>query len=353
MLDELIDALSAPQRLMWQVVPGLHDAETGQAYSGAQVANHLTGADPEGLWGKALGVAAEAALDPINLLGGLAVKGVRRAAAGAKEANLAREALLAKGAMPEEVALLTKVRNEAGPLRTYHGTPHVYDRFDPAKADPNGLFGPGYYTTQGPELASEYAVDMARPMESKAEEIRNLMQQQHDGIARSEARIAAGEPSPFEHYSWQDNIDGRRRALAKFEEELAQLTPRQNVRMQHLDIRNPLNVEALSHDEKRRIADWMGRARQSDVTSRLKGVGPDMPRMLSELGYDGLTHLPGTGSGAIGSVDEAERVWIALHPEQVYAPWVAPAAREAPSASPWAAALAGYNGGMAYARQRP
>lgn len=352
MLDELIDVLSAPQRLLWQALPGLHDAETGEAYRGSQVAGDALGLDPEGVWAKALGFGAEAALDPLNLLGGLAVKGVRRAAKGATEANLARDTLLAKGAMPEEAAALTKVRNELGPVRTYHGTPHVYDRPDPAKFDPDGLFGPGYYTTQGPELASEYAHEMAGPMRLKRSDLEWMIQ-----------KYSEAPPGAPPH-----RLEYNRLAAERYRGELAKLpVPRENVRMQHLDIRNPLDLgRTYPEDEARSLFERVvGRPLEEDAgfghadgerlfshmsSSDGLGGGAEVIARLKDLGYDGITHLPGTGSAAAGVGGEAERVWIAMHPDQVYAPWLAPAARDVPSATPWLAALGGYNGGMAYAR---
>jgi hypothetical protein len=41
--------------------------------------------------------------------------------------------------------------------RMYHGTAEAFPRPDPGKFDPNGLYGPGYYLTDNPTVASSYA----------------------------------------------------------------------------------------------------------------------------------------------------------------------------------------------------
>lgn len=44
-----------------------------------------------------------------------------------------------------------------GVQRRYHGTAGAFDAPDPLKFDENGLYGPGYYTTSDPRVASSYA----------------------------------------------------------------------------------------------------------------------------------------------------------------------------------------------------
>lgn len=43
------------------------------------------------------------------------------------------------------------------PRRMYHGTAEAFPTPDPGKFDRNGLYGPGYYLTDNPEVASSYA----------------------------------------------------------------------------------------------------------------------------------------------------------------------------------------------------
>ena len=38
----------------------------------------------------------------------------------------------------------------------FHGSSRVFEKPDPAKADPLSLYGPGHYVTDDPTIASEY-----------------------------------------------------------------------------------------------------------------------------------------------------------------------------------------------------
>jgi hypothetical protein len=52
----------------------------------------------------------------------------------------------------------TAVVDEVGlPRVVYHGTKQVFKQFDPYKANPDALYGPGIYVTQNPIVASGYA----------------------------------------------------------------------------------------------------------------------------------------------------------------------------------------------------
>jgi hypothetical protein len=55
----------------------------------------------------------------------------------------------------------SKVVDESGkPIILFHGTQHGgFSRFDPKKSDPDALYGRGFYFTQDPEIASQYARD--------------------------------------------------------------------------------------------------------------------------------------------------------------------------------------------------
>jgi hypothetical protein len=75
MLQEIADLLSAPKRALWSVLPGLHDDQTGEAYTGSQVAHNAFGTDPDSFWGKALGFGLDVAGDPLNLIFPMAARG--------------------------------------------------------------------------------------------------------------------------------------------------------------------------------------------------------------------------------------------------------------------------------------
>jgi hypothetical protein len=95
-LDEIVNTLQAPKKWLWGMLPGLHDEQTGEAYTGAQVAHNAFGTDPEGVWGKALGLGLDIAGDPLNLIGagvGRAIGGLGKlAGVGGEAATAAAEA---------------------------------------------------------------------------------------------------------------------------------------------------------------------------------------------------------------------------------------------------------------------
>lgn len=52
----------------------------------------------------------------------------------------------------------SKVADETGlPLVVYHGSQNIFEVFDPSRANPDALFGPGAYFTENPDVASGYA----------------------------------------------------------------------------------------------------------------------------------------------------------------------------------------------------
>lgn len=55
--------------------------------------------------------------------------------------------------------------------RFYHGTAGAFERPDPGKFDPNGLFGPGYYLTSDPRVASSYADAAQGPTKERLERL--------------------------------------------------------------------------------------------------------------------------------------------------------------------------------------
>jgi hypothetical protein len=81
-LDTAADVLQAPKNFLWGMIPGLHDDDTGQAYSGSQVAGNLFGTDPDSVWNKALGFGIDVAGDPLTWAAPLIGKGVGAAARG-------------------------------------------------------------------------------------------------------------------------------------------------------------------------------------------------------------------------------------------------------------------------------
>lgn len=341
-----------------------------------------------------LGFGVELAADPLNLIGGLGLARVGRAAEAVRGANAAADAahaarterVLASGGMPADVAAATAVRDAAGnPLRTYHGTPHTYDAYDMGRMNPDGLYGPGIYTTADPDIASTYA-------RKGAEEAWRLTDPE---AAIAAARLADDptgrlKPSVFGSLgiSIPDNDLTRGMALGHVREEVEAASllgrplsplaeallpyverPRPQVRSQMLDVRRPFDVDA-----EYPLADV-------ERTLRAAGIDPDVsiaPTPLAKLqaggtmpgntlydlltyaspgaygadkalanaglraaGFDGITHVGGRVTGGA-----PHQVYIAFDPAQVYRPWT-PGPTPTPAAVPAAglllAALAGHN----------
>lgn len=115
--------------------------------------------------GYAADVAAQGLTDPTNLVlqpgvdaavrgVGATVRGARavgRALEGAGDARLPQgQTSLGSGLVPEQ-----------GARRFYHGTASEFATPDPASSERIGIYGPGYYLSDSPELASDYAVNRA------------------------------------------------------------------------------------------------------------------------------------------------------------------------------------------------
>lgn len=299
-----------------------------------------------------LGFGAEMALDPTNLIGlGLAGK-TARLAGEARAANAVRDALIAKGAMPEEIAALTKVRTEAGPLRTYHGTASPFGEIDPRHFDKEALYGPGYYTTADPEIASSYALDAMNGPQFQ----RKYLEGNRDTIAHNLETAIGERGSKWRSPEQQAHMEELfRQHLAEAEAKLAELPPHApNVRTQYLDVRNPFDAEATYTPDQ--SAAILGGSIDDAVRAALaeKGSigGQELYKlldyhgggkgaaneMLNAAGYDAIAHEGGKVLGG-----PSHQVYIAFDPSQVYRPWLAPAARDVPSMNPLLAGLAGYN----------
>lgn len=105
-----------------------------------------------------------------------------------------------------------------------------------------------------------------------------------------------------------------------------------NVRMQHLDLRNPWSPDLLhsAEEHERLLGSAAGYAQDPGSLPAVYGQGlwdeaeamgiqhDDLLRALHEGGYDSVMHTGGTSRG------HPHQVYIAHRPEQIYSPWVAP-----------------------------
>jgi hypothetical protein len=203
------------------------------------------------------------------------------------------------------------------PTRVYHGTSQTFREFDPVKADPYGLYGPGFYHTENPKVAAGYALE------------------QHPiGLTPRIERATAEEAQDYFARVW-----GRPGEVVEESPGLFALKPYKvsaNIRPAHLDIRNPFDIERrMEPDEVRRLLTEAGHPMaqtpknlEGYVKSNLTGEGvygsllahlgskDAVNAFLQRAGYDGITHAGGKISGG-----EPHRVWIAFSPEQVISPF--------------------------------
>jgi hypothetical protein len=275
--------------------PGVYNAmsapEAGRAYADAPtLLDYANNPSPGGLArviGLALGVLAEQT-DPTRRPPG-------------SEVNL--------GIMPNlpnpKNLPLTKVMSDGKPTRVFHGTGKTFDQFDPAKADPDALYGPGLYFTENPNIASGYTPARA----------------QSDLAAHLQRRIADGAS--------QQEIQQLERTISK-------MAP--NVRPAYLDITDPFDADinhiapdAIAIAANKSLSAWGGsNATAETLLSKVRGrtvpvtyeelaqwVGKAQANgVLRQIGHDGITH---TGGGNTGNAPH--KVWIGFKPEQIVNPF--------------------------------
>jgi hypothetical protein len=109
---------------------------------------------------------------------GLAGNAERVAAADARMAAEGGTQLAGMlGAVPEEARPLYQPTPPGGALRRYHGTASAFDAADPGSFNEQGLYGPGYYTTSDPRVASSYGAGRATHADFLTEEIADAERQ--------------------------------------------------------------------------------------------------------------------------------------------------------------------------------
>ncbi len=338
----------------------------------------LLGLDRDSLGGMVGGTAVNMATDPLNLLMGAglarnlmrgrqmqgAYKGAQAGYEGelaAREAlmpalekaqtnNAMRQELLGTGGMPEEIAQKTLAVDASGnPVKTYHGTSQVFGKYDPAKDAQGLLYGPGYYTTESPAIASGYAggghpyssvFDTGEAQHIQEELLRRGAQERGLPVPplTPEGTMLRTE-IPKVMQEWEQ-------AGVPVEDVFKPYERHANVRTQFLDYRNPLNIEkvhtpeeigalvdklplrrrAMLKDSMQLHPDILPREGMHGDTlyhtlltgnpSKVAYAGqPALARDLQHAGYDAITHLGGGGR---------HQVHIVPRPEQIYSPWVAP-----------------------------
>jgi hypothetical protein len=320
-------ALDTPGALTRGVIAG----RPGTRATGREMLESLgiLGPNDPNKWelGDFAGFGADMLVDPLNLLGAGAIQKVLGVAGKAKAANASSQAMRAVGAMPAELVskLHPSMLDEATglPKRLYHGTPHVFDKYDLEKMDPNALFGRGIYTTDAPDIASTYAAKGATtvhpplPIETVRSEFARRAQSLPGDQRQRVLEWLNSEPLVTGSRGFTESKGAVRKAKRDLGIDWTDMIPPsvpapQNVRMQYLDVRNPYRIEGMA----------------------------DAPSIdaLRQAGFDGIQH---EGGQLIGS--QPHNVTIAFDPAQVFSPYIAPALQHVPSANPLYAAAAAHN----------
>lgn len=350
-------------------------SDTGRT-SGRDLLRKYGMAGQQDTWGNFLGgMAAEAVLDPTNLIpAGVIGKHLSKVGKVGK-ANKAIDAAnalslkqRAMGFMPEEIVGLTKIAENGTPKQMYHGTGHSFDQYDMNRMDPTSLYGKGIYTTDNPHIASSYTTKG----EPSNEQILDYFQPGKAipswGGMDEVVDVVKDEAGRFKEVNVRA-LDGPMKGRLRTHATLPDIKEagNGNVRSQFLDIRNPLDIEAmygpggldmppqvqelLTQQQRTRAREsisqnrWMKRkiaegnpkytpgmlaeqqellrssfAKRNSVPST---TGKDIYRRvgregLPTVGFDGITHLGGQVTGG-----DPHNVAIAFDPSQVYKPYIA------------------------------
>jgi len=206
--------------------------------------------------------------------------------------------------------MATKVVDQNGkPLAVYHGTTSAFSSFDEGKLDLHALFGPGFYFTEDPEVASGYAeaVDVKKRGFINEQDLADYM---------------ADNPSLTLKSQRKEKNPGRPPMVAPYDEIVAEFFDgnkyKPNVMPVYLNIENPFDMDKawLSPEQLKSIG-WDGfYGAYTGSLLRIIDNNPEhaknLPAVLKTLGYDGITHMGGDRTGG-----KQHRVWIVFSAGQI------------------------------------
>lgn len=266
------------------------------------------------------------------------------------------------------------VNPDGSPKRMYHGTGGGdIQAFDVNKIDPNGLYGPGFYFTDSPDVAGSTggagewsdidnnAVDnrAGYAFQRAAFTIDDWSDAQWKTIREQIIRESRNAREHDQQVGWSNAFDQMQRGRDKFREWVVTDAPPWLVdslgieRHRHtmptiypvyLSIKNPLDMDILLTDEIARLLidvtgfdeydfrEYPKRIAEKEITvgdfyreiarwffymrKKEESVQPGkirMNRALIRAGYDGIHHQ---GGGVVGTFGDHE-VWIAFSPNQI------------------------------------
>jgi hypothetical protein len=192
-LLELLDAPGAYTRGLLAGAPGERKGGREMLEAWGALGENEAGLD----WGDIAGGAVDVAVDPLNLIpaswGAKLFSKIR----GVNKANKSSKAMRAAGAMPEEIAALTKVVDEAGKPRTmYHGTETAgleAQNLDPSivrKYDDPGDNVAGTFFSPSKDVASDYTFDEGGSVIKSFLDFRNPQRSQGTDAALTAEKLA-------------------------------------------------------------------------------------------------------------------------------------------------------------------
>jgi hypothetical protein len=206
-----------------------------------------------------------------------------------------------------------KLASLIGPL--YHGTKTVFEDFDPEKKDPDSLYGPGFYFTDAPDVASGYAISH-ETINKKflTEEDMKWFMEDHPNLTLMETS--------------KETNTGIRGMLPEYEQISANFYDSTkyfpNVVPVYLNIESPFDVDndRLTPEQLKEMG-WdklYGSGMVTGVgTGDVKRIIQNNPSKATELhgwliqfGYDGITHVGGELTGT-----SPHHVWIAFDISQI------------------------------------
>lgn len=175
----------------------------------------------------------------------------------------------------------SKARTLKGkPKDLYHGTNVEVKSYDPSRADVGALYGPGFYMTENPKIASGYASEIGKP--NNVLKVHTVIKNPFDIDAPISKAV----------------IESINKVLVQRSMEPL-MPPSENPFLKSLNISEKMRETLLSGGNT-----W------HRLERRLGGAGAN--EVLQAAGFDGITHVGGKLSGG-----EKHQVWIAFKPEQI------------------------------------
>lgn len=337
LLDAILSGLSTAGYVLdtpGALLRGALSGRPGERASGRDMLESwgVLGENQDGIdAGDVLGFGADVLVDPLNLLGAGMVKRGLGLADDVAKSNKLREAMLAKGAMPEEVAKMTQAADASGPMMLLRGArndaaPLPFSQWTRDVDYANRASGADELEDAWNAMTQKQAsIDMAKAR------LDDLKAGEWD---RNVERMMRPEPEPVWRDSYGDTANTWDEASGIVDDISADM---QDANQAFLTQRIP-EMEMEMELTRQLFGDLSPRVDRGylDIRNPYRGslsqryyYDPAVAKEMMAEGYDGAV----SGTGA----------FVPFRKEQIYYPAVAPAARRAPSMNPLLAAIASQN----------